>query len=490
MFADIKRTIKQTTVYSLGNISTKLVGFILLPLYTAHLLPKEYGILAILQAIMQILIGVFGLNLPTAMMRWYAQEKDPEKEKSIVFTTLLSTLIVSIFISSLLIPYSEQFAINIFDNVNFTVYFVFLFLAVSAGIVNNVPLSLIRLKEKSVFYIILTTIKFTLIILSNIYFVAYQKIGVEGIIISELIGHLFVIIFTIPMMIKNSIFKIDFTILLDMIKYGAPLVFSTIFTFVLTLGDRFIIKYFFGDSSVGIYSLGHKIASVINMLIIQSFQLGFLPIAYKKLGSQDEKQFLSKVLTYYTLVLVFSALSISLFGRELIELLSNNKDYWIAYSVIPIISFAFVLKGIQYTFALSFHYSKKTSYNAGIVIISAIINVTLNILLVLQYGYIGAAYSMLISIFVMMVLSYYFGQKVYYIPYEKNRIIKIVFIGLILFGISLFINEFNFILRFSFKTILLVSFVGILFLFKIFSKNEILSLKQGILDFKNLVFKK
>jgi len=48
-----------------------------------------------------------------------------------------------------------------------------------------------------------------------------------------------------------------------------------------------IIKYFMDDASVGIYSLGHKLASVINVFILQSFQMGYLPIAYKKMN--DEK---------------------------------------------------------------------------------------------------------------------------------------------------------------------------------------------------------
>ena len=486
MFADIKRTIKQTSVYSLGNISTKLVGFILLPLYTAHLLPEDYGILAILQAIMQILIGVFGLNLPTAMMRWYAPEKDPAKQKSIVFTTLLSTLLVAVFLSALLIPFSDRFAIEIFENVNFTSYFVFLFLAVSAGIINNVPLNLIRLKERSVFYIILTTIKFTLIILSNIYFVAYLKIGVEGIIISELIGHLFIIIFTLPMMVKNSILKIDVTILWEMIKYGAPLVFSTVFTFVLTLSDRFIIKYFYGDSSVGIYSLGHKIASVINMLILQSFQLGFLPIAYKKLNDPNAKRYFSKVLTYYTLILVFAALVISLFSKELIEVLALNSEYWIAYTVVPIISFAFVLKGIQYNFALSFHYAKRTSYNAVIVVITAVINVALNIVLIQKYDFPGAAVSLFFSVLIMMILSYFLGQKVYHVPYEIYKISKIFFAGLLLYLISLYFEGMGLPTELLAKVLLTALFPFLLYWMRIFDKIEIESLRKGLMDFKNL----
>ncbi len=478
MFNDIKRTIKQASVYSLGNISTKLVGFILLPLYTVHLSTEEYGILAILQAIMQILIGVFGLNLPTAMMRWYAPEKDIEKQKSIVFTTLLSTLFVAVLLSVILIPLSNKFSLEIFDNIEFTRYFIFLFLAVSAGIVNNVPLNLIRLKERSVFYITLTTIKFTLIILSNIYFVAYLKIGVEGIIISELIGHLFVIIFTIPMMIKNSTLKINLTVLLEMIKYGAPLVFSTIFTFVLTLGDRFIIKYFYGDSSVGVYSLGHKIASVINMLILQSFQLGFLPIAYRKLSEPNAKRYYSKVLTYYTLILVFSALIISLFSKELIKLLALNSEYWIAYIVVPLISFAFVLKGIQYTFALSFHYAKKTSYNALIVVVTAIINILLNIYLIRKFDFPGAAASLLLSILIMMILSYLLGQKVYKIPYEILKISKIFFVGLILYLISLLFSDISFVLQIFFKIIIIFTFPIILRLINVFEEIEIQSIKE------------
>ena len=486
MFADIKLTIKQTSVYSLGNISTKLVGFILLPLYTAHLSTEDYGILAILQAIMQILIGVFGLNLPTAMMRWYAPEKDPEKQKSIVFTSFISTVGIAIILSVLLLPLNEQFSIRLFETRDFSSYFTFLFLAVSVGIVNNVPLSLIRLKEQSGFYIIVTTLKFTLIVLLNIYFVAIQKIGVEGIIISELIGHLFVIIITAPILLKNSIFKIDSSALIGMIKYGAPLVFSLVFTFILTLGDRFIIKYFYGDSSVGIYSLGHRIASVINMLILQSFQLGFIPIAYKKLNDPNAKRYFSKILTYYTLILVFSALVVSLFSQELIRLLATNSEYWISFVVVPIIAFAFVLKGIQYTFALSFHYTKKTGYSAFVFVLGAVINIALNIALVQKYGFLGAAVSLLISIFIMLILSYILGQKVYKIPYEILKISKIFFIGLLLYLISLALGGLEFWTLIFIKIALVSIFPIILYILNIFDKVELEGLQKGMKDFKNL----
>lgn len=359
MFKSFKDTIKHSLIYGLGNISSKLIGFLLLPLYTDLLSISEYGILAILEIISQIIIGIFSLNISTAMMRWSSEVKDEIDKKSIIFTSLVSTIIISISLLLILVPLRNNFSLYFFDSAKFSNYFLLLFFTSSFGIYNLIPLTIMRLREQSPLFALLNTVKFAITLLLNFYFLGYKNMGIEGILLSQLIGQLFLIVFSLPITIRNLVFKFKLSILREMINYSVPLVFSTIFALAFTMSDRFIIKYFAGEASVGVYSLGHKIASIINMLILQSFQLGFLPIAYKKLGTKDEKQFLSKALTYYTLILVFSALSISLFGKELIELLSTNKDYWIAYSVIPIISFAFVLKGIQYTFALSFHYSKK-----------------------------------------------------------------------------------------------------------------------------------
>lgn len=487
MFHEIKKTIKQTAIYSFGNLSTKLVGFILLPLYTDHLLPTEYGILTILQAILQILIGVFGFNLPTAMMRWHSSESDVNKKDSIVFTTFFATTIIAIALSLLLLPFSGNFSLYWFSTEQFSTYFVYLSLAASAGIISNVPLNVLRLKELPVFYVVLSTIKFVAIILLNIYFVAYAKIGVEGIMISEFLGALVVIVLSLPIILKNTRFAINLKILKEMFIFGYPLVFSTVFSFVLTLGDRFVIEYFEGTANVGVYSLGHKIASIINMLVVQSFQLGFLPLAYKKLGSPNDKRYFSKILTYYTALLAFSVLSISLFGKEFIELFVNNKDYWFASSVIPIVALAFLVRGIQYNFSLSFHFEKKTNYVTLIIFITSAINVFLSIFLVKITGFIGAAYSLLISSILMMIISYYYGQKIFKINYELIKMAKIIALSFALYFISFLFQNSGLIINVIIKSILIISFPFIIYKLSIFDEVEIKSLKRGINDFLNRI---
>ena len=186
------------------------------------------------------------------------------------------------------------------------------------------------------------------------------------------------------------------------------------------------------------------------------------------------------------MVLVCAGLVFSVFSKELIILLAKNSEYWIAYTVVPVVAFAFVIKGIQYTFALSFHYTKKTIYSAVVFILGAVINFSLNILLVPKYNFPGAAISLLVAIIIMMLLSYILGQRVYRIPYEIMKINTMLFMGLFLYVLSLFFNGADFWTAIFIKALLIVLFPVSLYIFKVFDDIEVESFKNGVKDFLNL----
>ena len=362
MLDKLKHTAKHTIIYSLGNLSSKLIGFVLLPLYTTHLTTTEYGMWGTLEAVMLFVATVFGFRLSTAMMRWYASEKDSDAKKSIIYTALISTVLIVFFVNIALLPFKNQFSLLFFKNYEYSSFFPLLFLSASFEILNHIAFDLIRIKEKSVFFVVITTLKLLTILFLNIYFIVYLKMGIKAIILSQLIGSGLLTILSLPFVLKHVNWKFNFQILSEMFKYGFPLIFTSISAMILNLSDRFIIPYFHNYSDNGIYTLGYKIASVINVIILQSFQLGFLPIAFNMFDKPDAKRYFSKVLTYYSFILVLSVLALSLFSKELIEIFAKNEDYWLAYSIIPIICFTFVLKGIQYVFSLGLHYTKKTKY--------------------------------------------------------------------------------------------------------------------------------
>jgi len=478
MFDELKKTFQKTAIYSLGNLSSKVIGFVLLPLYTDYLSLSEYGILAILEATSQILIGIFGFNLTTSMMRWCASEKNVDIQKQIISSTLFTTILIAFTFSLIFVPYSKEISSIIFSTNTFENYIKILLLSVSFGILSNVPLEVVRFREKAGFYIFLTITKFILILLLNIYFIVFKNMGVEGIILSQLIGFIYVLVASLPFMLKNLQLLVNLKIIIEMFKFGLPLVFSTSALLVLALGDRYIIKYFIDEASVGIYSLGHKVASVINVFILQSFQVGYLPIAYKKINEPNASRYFSKVATYLILILVLSALTLSLFSREVIQIFSLNSDYYIAYTVVPIVSLAFVFKGMQYVFSLPFHFVKKTTYIAYIVTFTSFINIVLNIILVPKYGYLVAAGVMLFSYFLMSLLYYYFSKDLYYIPFESLKILKVLVVGMVIYLVSLLSSDDNLLISFPFKIALLLSFPISLYFLKFFEPIELMRIKN------------
>lgn len=491
MIDKLKKSSQHILIYGLGTIATKLTGFILLPLYTSTLSTAEFGILGTLEVTSQMLVAVLGISLPTAMLRWCSSEKTQAGVKSVVFTTFSSIVAILLVFNMVMFPFSAGFSKLVLESPDYSLYFNLLFVSLSFDLLNLVVLNLIRFHEKPVFYIILNSVKLSVILGLNIYFLQVLKMGIEGIILGQLIGSALLSIFSLPFVFKNSNFHFSWPVFKAMSKYGFPLIFTTISALLLSMGDRFIIPRLLSLSDLGVYTLGYKMGGIINMFILQSFQLGFLPIAYKMFEDKDAKRFFSKVLTYFSVVLVVAALGLSLFSKEIIILFSkNNSDYWAAFVVVPLISFSFVIKGWQYYFSLGLHYVKRTSYNAWIVMGCAALSLGLNFLLIPEFGILGAAITMILANAVMAVLFYIVSQRFYHINFELSRIIKITLTGAIIYGLSFFAHESNFWMGIIIKALLFAAFPVILYYLKFFDPAEIMHIRQFAVSMKSRLFLK
>lgn len=480
MLDKLKNTIKHSAIYSLGNLSSKLVGFILLPIYFHYLSIEEYGILALLEVTGQILLETLIISIPTAMMRWYSFSKDEAEQKSIIFTSLVFIIVIAILSSLLLIPLSEFFSKLILSNSYYSQHFTVLFTYVSFSIVNRLILNIIRVKQRSGFYVFLSFTRFLIILLLNIYFVVYLELGIIGILYGLLLGQVVIIIFSAKLVWESIAFRFNYSVLKEMLKYGFPLIFSTLSGMILTLGDRYLLKIFLGEAAVGIYSAGYKIASLVNIFINQPFQMGFLPIAFEQAKKENPQRFFSKILTYKTLLLSIVVIVISFFGGEVILLITSNADYFKAIPLIPVIAFIFVVKGIQYVISLSFHIVNKTYYNAAIVVSGSLINILLNIFLIPFLGIIGSPISMIVSFSVMIIVTYFFSQKEYHVPYEIRKIITILLLAVAFYIIGKESESFDLSINIGIKLACLFAIPFILYALNFFEHIELQRIKEAI----------
>lgn len=485
MLTNIKSAVKNSAIYGIGNISTKIIGLILLPLYTKHLTVSDYGILGIIEVSTQLLIAVFGLTLYQAFFRWYWDKEYKDKQKSIFFTSIIFLVFISILMYLGSYSFSEKFSVLLFDKTAYS--YLLKIMVVSAGlqIIAQMPSTLMRLQEKPILYSVTNIVKLIVTLFLTIYFIVFLGKNMEGIYEAQIIGFLVYVLILSKYIWKNIKIKFEAKILIGMLGYSFPLIFASISGVILSIADRYCLKFLGDLSEVGIYSLGYKIANTIKVFVITSVQLAISPIIFKMVDAPNNKRFYSKIMTYFTFGVMICVLGMSFFGKEIIKFLAQNKDYWGAYKVIPIISFALLFGMLKDTSMMGLTIAKKTNIIAIIMIIISILNIILNIVLIPYFQSIGAAIATLISQIVFFIVVYRYSQNYYFIPYEISKIIKMIILGVTLFGLSLLINNFSLIFRVLLKLSMIGAFPLILYFWNFYEKIEILRLKQSWHKWKN-----
>jgi O-antigen/teichoic acid export membrane protein len=482
----LKSTAKSTIIYSFGNLSSRLAGFILIPIYTSHLNVSEYGTLGMLEISSQILIAILGLGLYTAFFRWYWDENYKGQQKSLFFTILMTILALSGITLFPVFLAKKHIALFLLDSAQSGNLILLLFVLSSVEAINIVIATLLRIRDKSGLFSILMLSKLLISLSLNIYFIVYRKKSVEGIYYAQIIGGLSYILFSLFFLFKEIEVKFRKNALKEMLRFSSPLLIVAITGIILNITDRYALKFLTNLDEVGKYSLGFKISNTIRVFIITSVNLALQPMIFKMMDASNNKRFYSKIMTYYAFGLMIFVLGISMFGEEIVKVLSKKTTYWDSYRIIPIISFGMFFTMLRDVSLTGINITKKTYLTARITSFCMIFNILLSVLLTYLLHSIGAAIAATISQALFFILVFRAAQKEYYIPYELNKIILLITIAIVFYAISTIFSNFNLIIRLPLKTLLIVLFPIVLLLFKFYEPIELERLGQFWRKWRNI----
>ncbi|HYX07992.1 MAG TPA: oligosaccharide flippase family protein [Bacteroidales bacterium] len=485
MLNNLKSTVKDTLIYSVGNLSTKLVGFILIPLYTTKLTTQEFGIYGILEATSQVIVALLGLGLYNAFYRWYWDKEYSEKKKSMFFTILVAVFVFSILFVWLLTRFSGSISSLLFDSNNFTSLVNLMLINTALEAVGIIPATLLRLQQKSLMYSVTYMIKFVTNLIFAVYFVKYLNLNIEGIYQALIIGNVVYLLVLSRFVFKNIEIKFEPVLLNGMLKFGIPLVFSSMIGVLFNMTDRFSLRFLKDLSDVGVFSLGFKIANTLKVFIVASINMALWPMIFKMMDKPENKRFYSKMLTYIAFSMAIMVLGMSFFGKEIIKLLAKQTAYYDSFKVIPIVSFSIFFGMLRDISFIGFHISKKTKIIATLMLISFFINVGFNVLLIPPFGIIGAAAATSVTQLIMFGVAYRYAQKQYFIPYEIVKVIKVLLVTLVLIIISYPVNNLDPLIRIIIKVLLLGSFPLILSIFNFYEKIELERISGAWRKWKN-----
>jgi O-antigen/teichoic acid export membrane protein len=488
MLKSIKISLKDTIIYGLGNVAVKLVGLILIPLFTnpKFFSTEEFGVMGILEISGVVLTALLASGLPQSLTRWFWDKDHRDNQKGIFFMSLSTQITISIIFCIVLIPLSGTISTLIFSKPGWAKAITYVILASGIQSINNVVNTLMRLQSRSVLYTITNLFKLTFVLAITLFFILSKKMGLEGYYLAQLIGNGFIVLLLAGYTIKNARPFFDKDIFKSMNVYGFPLLLANISAALLAVIDRFSLNALTVLKSVALYTLAVKITSVLKLVLVDSIKLALGPMMIKRIGTPNSTRFYSKVLLYSSYIVMFAIVGVSLFSFEIVKVIATSRAYWDAVVIIPFLSLSIFFVNMKEVTVYGLHIAKKTNIIGFIVVFSTILSLALNILLIPVWDITGAAVATLISQFVYWYACYYFSQKVFFIPYEIKKIVLLVVTGSVLSFGGMLLNGMDLLPRIAIKTLCFISFPFILYLFRFYEPIELQSMKGIAIKWLNV----
>lgn len=466
MYRTLKTIAKHTAIYSTADLLAKAVGFFLLPIYTHYLSPADYGILELLSVSLTIIIILVQQGMHTSFFRGYSFDyKDNEEEKKeVVSTSYLYLLFSSFIFLGIATLLSRQINNLLFQSKDYTLLVRLTFITGFFNVISTIPFQLFRAKLQSVKFSLVSILRFLLNVSFNIYFILKLKMGLSGVVHGNLYTSILISILTFFLIYKNLSLKISIYKLKKMLNYGLPLVPGGLSIWVLSVANRYFLERLSTTTELGLYSLGSRFSGILEFLIIQPFLTTWPSIYFPLAKEKDAPVTFSRLTTYFLLIGSFFSLGIIALSNPVIKIMADPQ-YWGTFRVIPLLVFSVLLYGLFSLLNIGIFIQNKTRYNPVIIGIAAVFNLSLNYFLIPPYGMLGAAYATFFSYLLMDILAYIINVRVYPVPYEWIRIIKIISVTVLSFiiinqvQVSFWKREllYKFLLLFIFPLLLWVS---------------------------------
>ena len=407
-----KKLIGNTVIFAIGSFSSKLLVFLLMPLYTRVLTTSDYGVMDIIVNTSNLLIPIVMVSINEGIIRFGL---DRSVRKSDVLSTGLGVCLAGFLVFGLFIPLMKR--------VEFiSSYAMLIYAYVLAGCLKSVVAQFVR----SIGYVklyafdgILST--FTTVMF-NILLLVVFKWGINGYVLSTVLSNVLSVLFLFWIADLKKFVKprqVSPAIAKAMLVYSLPLIPTTIFWWITNVSGRYMVTYFLGESANGLFSVAYKIPTVITMIsgiFSQAWQIS----AVTEADDPEQTRFYSDIFSSYQTVVFLCASGVLLLIRPITAILVSEAFYpswkYVPFLVLSVIFSCFV------TFLGTFYMvAKKNAMALVTTCMGAGLNLVLNWFLIPKYGVNGAAFATFACYFTVFVLRAVDTRRIVRLDLELGR---------------------------------------------------------------------
>ncbi len=397
--------LKNVGLLTLGNFATKLLSFFLVPLYTSVLTTAEYGIYDIIHTTIVLLVPVLTVNVQESVLR-FSLSKD--KNESGILKIGVRFVNFSLLVVLWLCFINSR--LQIFESLNtYALYFIALFFLTA---LNQVLSSFARGIDRVKDYTIASVLSSAVTIGLNVWLLAFAGKGLKGYFVAFILGAL---VSCIYLFFRLKIYQyfdrapVSKELYRNMIAYSAPLVLNAIGWWINSASDRYVVTWICGLAVNGVYSVGYKIPSILNVFQTIFNQAWFLS-AVKEFDPQDQDGFFIKTYYIYGAAIIFICFGLNVLTRFIATILYRG-DFYSAWIYVPLLNISILFGALSGVIGGVFSAVKDSRIFSVSTLVGAAVNVILDVSLVLKFGAIGAAVATMISYLVVWIIRLVCAKK-------------------------------------------------------------------------------
>ncbi|MFT4093289.1 MAG: oligosaccharide flippase family protein [Niabella sp.] len=400
----MSKLLKNTILYSVGEIVPRILSFILLPVYTRYLSPKDYGILSYTNSFVMFLFVVCCLSLNSYLLRHYFDlDKETERKKLIGNVFLfITTINVGILLLSFLIfpPVLSYYNIQ----VSWKPYFMLAIINNFLEVFTVIPMAVFRIKQQAKNFITLSLSRVLLQAALICYFVVVQRTGVAGYYYGQLIiAGIFLPVYCF-IILKNGTINWNFRQIKDGLAFSLPLLPATLSYLIMTLSDRILLERNISLSRIGIYNVAVTLSYALN-IIIQSGYKAIEPEIFRQYKTPFFPKFINHTKSIYFAAIYICAMGLSLFSKDFFYYFTS-PPFHEGYKLVPYILCGVIMSGENVIYSGILSAEKNTKAIGWATACGGFLSIVLNIIFIPKIGVWSAAFAHAFAFFLMNGMLY------------------------------------------------------------------------------------
>jgi O-antigen/teichoic acid export membrane protein len=469
---------RQTLAYGLSGLIVPIVGMITLPIFARVFTASQYGLMELGTTTLTVAAAVTDAGLTAAALRSfydYRAEQEPER-RSVMLTGILATSAIALTVAVLLVGLRDDLSRWLFDEPDQGMLIVLIAAALLGLNTWRFVGEVMRVRFQAFSYLTMSAVAASVTTVLGVVGVLALDWRVDGVFVAAAVGNAIAATYGVVAVwrwLKGHFSRFE---LRRMLAYGLPLIPSALSAWALALVDRIILSRLGSLSEVGEYAVANRLALLL-LIGMTAFLFALSPflLATYSEDPEQEKAARGRTLTYLTFILALAGLALTLFAKEIIEVVAPKFDD--AYLVVGPLALGTALYGISTVLTTGLAIVRKTVHLAALSVGAALLNVVLNFALIPLFGIVGAGLATAAGYAALAVSYYWITQRLYRTPYEPRKVVTML-VAASLLGLLGLVPFDDLGVAFAVKLAALAGFVGVTWLTRAMTGVEYRELRR------------